>query len=85
MRSLLHLKSRLISGLTQVALFHQLALFVLFSGKKGGSGLCLHVDYHSLNANTVKGAWPLPYIDNLLSQIKGARVLSSLNLWDGYY
>ena len=56
---------------------------VLFAEKKGGGNLCLCVDYHSLNANTVTDAWPLECIDNLLSQLKGARVFSSLDLRDG--
>ena len=40
----------------------------------------------SLNANMVTDAWPLPCIDDLLSQLKGARVFSSLDLCtDGYH
>ena len=58
---------------------------VLFAEKKGGGGLRLCVEYCSLNANTVADAWPLPCIDDLLSQLKGARVFSSLDLWDGYH
>ena len=38
-----------------------------FAEKKGGEGLCLYVDYHSLNANMVTDAWSLPRIDDLLS------------------
>ena len=40
---------------------------VLFAKKKDGGGLCLCDDYHSLNANTVTDAWPLPHIADLLS------------------
>ena len=40
---------------------------VLFAEKKSGGGLRLCIDYHSLNANTVTDAWPLPHIDDLLS------------------
>ena len=58
---------------------------VLFAEKKGGGGLHLCDDYHSLNANTVIDAWPLPRIDDLLLQIKGARVFNSLDLRDGYH
>ena len=53
--------------------------------RKGGKGLCLYIDYCSLNANIVTDAWPLPRIDDLLSQHKGARVFSSLDLRDGYH
>ena len=58
---------------------------MLLAENKGGGGLCLCIDYHSLNSNMVTDAWPLPCIDELLSQLKGARVFSSLNLWDSYY
>ena len=58
---------------------------MLFAEKKGGGSLRLCVDYRSLNANTVIDAWPLPCIDNLLSQLKGARVFSSLDLRDVYH
>ena len=74
--------------MSQVAYVPSASLYghpVLFAEKKGGGGLRLCVDYHSLNANTVTDAWPLPRIDDLLSQLKGARVFSSLDLWDGYH
>ena len=59
---------------------------MLFAPKNGGGGLRLCVDYYSLNANTkTDDAWPLPCIDNLLPQIKGARVFSSMDLWDSYH
>ena len=50
---------------------------MLFAEKKGRGGLCLCVDYCSLNTNTVTYAWILPHIDDLLSQLKGPRVFSS--------
>ena len=47
---------------------------VLFTENKVRGGLCLYVDYclgtlffFPLNANTLTDAWPLPYIDDLLS------------------
>ena len=58
---------------------------VQFAEKKSGGGLPLCVDYDSLNANTVTDAWPLPHIDDLLLQLKGTRVFSSLGLKDGYH
>ena len=58
---------------------------MLFAEKKGAGGLHLYFDYCSLNANTVIDTWLLPSIDDLLSQLKGARVFSSLDLWDGYH
>ena len=58
---------------------------MVFVEKKGGGGLCICVDYRSLNENTVTDAWPLPGIDDLLSQLEEARVFSSLDQWDGYH
>ena len=58
---------------------------VLFAKNKGGGDLHLCLDYCSLNANTIRDAWPLPCIDDLLSHLKDARVFSSLDLWDGYH
>ena len=58
---------------------------VLFAENKGRGGLHLYVNYYSFNTNTVTEAWPLPHIDDLLSQLKGARVFSSLDLWYGYH
>ena len=58
---------------------------VLFAVKKGGGGLCLFVSYYSLNVSIVTDTWPLPHIDDLLSHLKGARVFSSLYLWDMFY
>ena len=58
---------------------------VLFAEKKGRGGLCLYGKFCSLNANTKIDAWPLPCIDDLLSQFKGARVFSSLDLCYGYH
>ena len=58
---------------------------VLFAEKKGGGGIRLRVDYCSLNAKIVTDAWPLPHIHDLVSQLKGAWVFSSLDLRDGYH
>ena len=58
---------------------------VLFAEKKGRGGLCLYVSYHALNANTVRDAGPLPYINGLLSRLKVARVFSSLDVCNSYH
>ena len=76
------------SGLSSGCIVPSASLYdhpMLFAEKKGGGGLCLCVDYCSIIANTVTDAWPLPRIDDLLSQLKGARVFSSLDLHDGYH
>ena len=42
-------------------------------------------DYRSLNSNTVSNSWPLPWIDEMLAQLKGARFFSKLDLREGYH
>ena len=59
--------------------------YILFAENKGGGSLHLYINYCSLNTNTVINAWPLLHINDLLPQLKGARVLSCLDLWDGNY
>jgi hypothetical protein len=57
---------------------------VLFVQKKDGSQrMC--VDYRSLNDVTVKNKCPLPRIENLLNQMRGARVFSKIDLRSGYH
>jgi hypothetical protein len=43
------------------------------------------VDYHSLNHVTIKNKYPLPRIDDLFNQLKGACVFSKINLRSGYH
>jgi hypothetical protein len=43
------------------------------------------VDYRSLNEVTIKNKYPLPRIEDLFDQMKGARVFSKINLRLGYH
>jgi hypothetical protein len=43
------------------------------------------VDYRSLNDVTVKIKYPLPRIEDLFDQMRGARVLSKIDLRSGYH
>src|SRR4051812_10624406 len=43
------------------------------------------VDYRPLNEVTIKNKYPLPRIDDLFDQLKGARVFSKIDLCTGYY
>ncbi|KAK4394150.1 Transposon Ty3-I Gag-Pol polyprotein [Sesamum angolense] len=52
---------------------------VLFVKKKDGS-MRLCVDYIQLNRITIKNKYPLPRIDDLLDQLKGAIVFSKIDL-----
>jgi hypothetical protein len=57
---------------------------ILFVPKPNGT-LRMCVDYRALNKYTVKNRFPLPRIDDLFDQLKGARVFSSLDLTSGYH
>jgi hypothetical protein len=57
---------------------------VLFVKKKDGS-MRLCVDYRALNEVTVKNKYPLPRIDDLFYQLKGAKYFSKIDLRSGYY
>ena len=41
------------------------------------------VDYRSLNEVTIKNKYPLPRIEDLFDQIRGARVFSKIDLRSG--
>ena len=57
---------------------------VLFVKKKDGT-LRLCVDYRQLNKMPVKNKYPLPRIDDLFDQLKGARVFLKIDLRSGYH
>jgi hypothetical protein len=57
---------------------------ILFVQKKDGSQrMC--VDYRSLNDVTIKNKYPLPRIEDLFDQMRGARVFSKIDLRSGYH
>jgi hypothetical protein len=57
---------------------------VLFIEKKDGTQrMC--VDYRSLNEVTVKNKYPLPQIEDLFDQMKGASVFSKIDFRSGYH
>jgi hypothetical protein len=56
----------------------------LFVHKKDGSRrMC--VDYRSLNDVTIKNKYPLPRIEDLFDQMRGAKVFSNIDLRSGYH
>ncbi len=57
---------------------------VLLVKKKDGT-LRLCIDYRQLNKVTVKNKYPLPGIDDLFNQLKGASVFLKIDLRSGYH
>jgi hypothetical protein len=51
--------------------------------KKKDESLRLCVDYHPLNAVTIKNKYPLPRIDVLFDQLVGSKVFSKIDLRSG--
>ncbi|MBI0385371.1 RNA-directed DNA polymerase, partial [Streptomyces albiflaviniger] len=57
---------------------------ILFVEKKDSSKR-LVVDYRSLNEVIIKNKYPLPNINDLFDQLKGAKVFSKIDLRSGYF
>ena len=57
---------------------------ILFAKKKEKT-LPLCIDYRQLNRIMIKNQYPLPRIDDLFDQLRGARVHSKIDLRTGYH
>lgn len=56
---------------------------VVVKKKNGEKRLC--VDYRSLNAKTKREHYPLPRVEDLLDELSGQAIFTSLDLASGYY
>ena len=57
---------------------------MIFVEKKDGTQrMCVY--YRALNEVTIKNKYPLPRIEDLFDQLKGARVFSKIDLRSGYH
>ena len=57
---------------------------MLFVQKKDET-LRLCIDYRQLNRVTIKNRYPLPRINDLFDQLRGACLFSKIDLRSGYY
>ena len=57
---------------------------ILFMKNKYGT-LRICIDYRQINKVTVKKRYPLPRVEDLFDQLKGAGVFSNIDLRSGYY
>jgi hypothetical protein len=56
-----------------------------FVAKKDSDALRPCQDYHYLNDGTIKNAYPLPLVSDLLDKLKGAQWFTKLDIWWGYH
>ena len=45
----------------------------------------MRIDYRSLNKISVKNIYPLPWIDELIDNLKGAKFFTKIDLKSGYH
>jgi RNase H-like domain found in reverse transcriptase/Reverse transcriptase (RNA-dependent DNA polymerase)/Integrase zinc binding domain len=62
-----------------------MALPFFFVAKKDSDVLRPSQDYHYLNDGTIKNAYPLPLVSDLLDKLKGAQWFTKLDIWWGYH
>lgn len=53
--------------------------------KKNDGTMQMCMDYRQLNKLTIKNKYPLPQIDDMFDQVKGATLFSKIDLKSGYH
>jgi len=78
-----HIDDKLARGIMREPTSPWAAPIVLVSKKDRGDRFC--VDYRRLNAVTKKDSFPLPRIDSTLDALSGMSLLSTIDLFNGYW